>query len=145
MLVSLKPRDEWVTAHDREGLVDAMQRKVSDLPGVGFLFSQVIEDNVNEAVSGIKGELGIKLFGEDPNRLEELADHIVKVIQGVPGAADVGRERLSGQPQIQIRVDRAAIARLGLSVADVQSVVETAFGGSVATKCWRASGRSDWW
>ena len=134
MLVSLKPREEWVTAHDREGLVDAMQRKVSDLPGVGFLFSQVIEDNVNEAVSGIKGELGIKLFGEDPTKLEELADHIVKVIQDVPGAADVGRERLSGQPQIQIRVDRDAIARLGLSVADVQSVVETAFGGSVATK-----------
>jgi heavy metal efflux system protein len=107
---------------------------VSELPGVSFLFSQVIEDNVNEAVSGIKGELGIKVFGDDPDKLEEVADRIVQVLNTVEGAADVGRERLSGQPQVQIRVDRGAIARAGLSVADVQSIVETAFGGSVATK-----------
>jgi cobalt-zinc-cadmium resistance protein CzcA len=134
VLVSLGPREEWTTAHDRVGLVDAMQRTMSKLPGVGFLFSQVIEDNVNEAVSGIKGELGIKIFGDDPERLEELADRMVRVIETIPGAADVGRERLSGQPQVQIMVDRAAIARVGLSVADVQAVVETAFGGTVATK-----------
>ena len=133
VLVSLAPREEWTTAPDRVSLVDAMQRNMSQLPGVGFLFSQVIEDNVNEAVSGIKGELGIKIFGDDPERLEELADHMVRVIEGIPGAADVGRERLSGQPQVQITVDRAAIARVGLSVADVQAVVETAFGGTVAT------------
>jgi heavy metal efflux system protein len=134
VLVSLAPREEWTTAHDRIGLVDAMQRTMSQLPGVGFLFSQVIEDNVNEAVSGIKGELGIKIFGDDPQRLEELADRMVRVIEAIPGAADVGRERLSGQPQVQITVDRAAIARVGLSVADVQAVVETAFGGTVATQ-----------
>jgi cobalt-zinc-cadmium resistance protein CzcA len=134
VLVSLAPREEWTTAPDRVGLVDAMQRTMSELPGVGFLFSQVIEDNVNEAVSGIKGELGIKIFGDDPERLEELADRMVRVIETIPGAADVGRERLSGQPQVQIAVDRAAIARVGLSVADVQSVVETAFGGTVASK-----------
>jgi heavy metal efflux system protein len=134
VMVVLAPRDEWTTASDREGLIDAMQRKVSELPGVSFLFSQVIEDNVNEAVSGIKGELGIKVFGDDPDKLEEVADRIVQVLNTVEGAADVGRERLSGQPQVQIRVDRGAIARAGLSVADVQSIVETAFGGSVATK-----------
>src|SRR5215813_9523166 len=134
VLVSLAPREEWTTAPDRVSLVDAMQRNMSQLPGVGFLFSQVIEDNVNEAVSGIKGELGIKIFGDDPDKLEEIADRIVQVLNTVEGAADVGRERLSGQPQVQIRVDRGAIARAGLSVADVQSIVETAFGGSVATK-----------
>jgi len=132
--VVLAPREEWKTAADRDGLVEAMQRKVSELPGVGFLFSQVIEDNVNEAVSGIKGELGIKVFGDDPDKLEEVAEHIVQVLDTVEGAADVGRERLSGQPQVQIRVDRNAIARAGLSVADIQSIVETAFGGSVATQ-----------
>ena len=134
VMVVLAPREEWKTATDRDGLVEAMQRKVSELPGVGFLFSQVIEDNVNEAVSGIKGELGIKVFGDDPDKLEEVAEHIVQVLDTVEGAADVGRERLSGQPQVQIRVDRNAIARAGLSVADIQSIVETAFGGSVATR-----------
>src|SRR5262245_52831633 len=111
-----------------------MQRTMSQLPGVGFLFSQVIEDNVNEAVSGIKGELGIKIFGDDPERLEELADRMVRIITAIPGAADVGRERLSGQPQVRVTVDRAAIARVGLSVADVEAVVETAIGGTVATQ-----------
>jgi len=132
--VDLSPRDDWKTARDRDGLVEAMNAKLSEIPGVEYVFSQVIEDNVNEAVSGIKGELGIKIFGEDPQQLESVADQIVGVLKTVPGAADVGREHLSGQPQVQIAVDRAAIARFGLTVADVESVVETAFGGAVATR-----------
>src|SRR5262249_60595018 len=122
VMVVLAPREEWKTATDRERLIDAMQRKVSELPGVGFLFSQVIEDNVNEAVSGIKGELGIKVFGDDPDKLEEGADRIVQVLDTGEGAADVGRERLSGQPQVQSRVDRNASARAGLSRADIQAI-----------------------
>ncbi|MBX3025060.1 efflux RND transporter permease subunit [bacterium] len=132
--VSLRPREEWTTARTRDGLVSAMNARLRRIPGVDYLFSQVIEDNVNEAVSGIKGELGIKIFGGDPVTLESLADQVVGVLQGVAGAQDVGRERLSGLPQVQIAIDRAAIARLGLSVADVESVIETAFGGAVATK-----------
>ena len=132
--VDLIPRDQWKTAATREELSDAMDRKLSEIPGVAFSFSQVIEDNVNEAVSGIKGELGIKIFGEDPVVLQKVADQIATVLQKVPGTADVTPERLAGQPQVQISIDRPAIGRYGLSVSDVETVIETALGGSVATQ-----------
>jgi cobalt-zinc-cadmium resistance protein CzcA len=132
--VTLKPRDQWTTAHTREELCDAMNKKLSAIPGMSFQFSQVIEDNVNEAVSGIKSELSVKIFGEDPEKLQALANQIVEILKKVPGAADVSTDELLGQPQVQIAVDRGAIARSGLSVNDVQSVVETALGGAVATQ-----------
>jgi cobalt-zinc-cadmium resistance protein CzcA len=120
--------------HDRDELVEAMSRKLANILGVEFQFSQNIEDNVNEAISGIKAELSIKIYGEDPVRLQELSDRIVQIMRKVPGAKDVGAEELLGQPQIQITIDRAAIARYGLSVADIQSVIATAMGGAVATQ-----------
>lgn len=132
--VNLKPRAEWTTASNREGLVNAMAKSLGEIPGIDSQFSQYIEDNVNEAVSGIKSELAIKLFGEDPDKLQEYADKIADAISTVPGAADVGTDRFTGQPQIQISVDRAASARYGVNVSDIQSVVETALGGSVATQ-----------
>ena len=132
--VELLPREKWTTAHDRYGLVEAMKQKLAGIPGVEYQFSQMIEDNVNEAISGIKAELSIKIFGEDPNKLQSLANQIVEVVKTVPGATDVGTDELLGQPQVQIEVDRAAIARVGLSVSDVESVVETAMGGAVATR-----------
>ena len=131
--VNLKTRDQWTTAHDREGLINAMNAKLADIPGLDVEFSQVIEDNVNEAISGIKGELGIKIFGEEPEKLQATANQIADLVRTVPGAVDVGTEKLLGQPQVQITIDRAAIARAGLSVSDVQSVIETALGGSTAT------------
>ncbi|MBV9656563.1 MAG: efflux RND transporter permease subunit [Verrucomicrobia bacterium] len=135
IFVDLRPVSEWKTARDRDGLVAAMNDKLkSQLPGVDFLFSQVIEDNVNEAVSGIKGELGIKIFGTDPEKLQALADQISRIVKEVPGAVDVAPEQLAGQPQVQARVDRASVARYGLSVGDVNSLVETAFGGTAATQ-----------
>ena len=134
LYVNLRPRDEWTTAPDREGLINIMSKTLSEIPGTEFTFSQVIEDNVNEAISGIKGELGIKVFGEDPRVLQGLADRITATLKTVSGAADVGAEELLGQPQVQIVIDRQAIARVGLSVSDVQSVVETALGGAVATQ-----------
>jgi cobalt-zinc-cadmium resistance protein CzcA len=132
--VNLKPRSEWTTAPNREALADAMARNLAQIPGIDSQFSQYIEDNVNEAVSGIKSELAIKLYGEDPEKLQEYADKIADAISKVPGAKDVGTDQFTGQPQIQITVDRAAIARFGVSVSDIQSVVETALGGSVATQ-----------
>jgi cobalt-zinc-cadmium resistance protein CzcA len=101
---------------------------------MNFQFSQVIEDNVNEAVSGIKSELSVKIFGEEPEKLQAIANQIVEILKKVPGAADVSTDELLGQPQVQIAVDRAAISRSGLSVNDVQNVVETALGGAVATQ-----------
>jgi cobalt-zinc-cadmium resistance protein CzcA len=132
--VNLKPRSEWKTASSREGLVEAMSKDLDQIPGMDSQFSQYIEDNVNEAVSGIKSELAIKLYGEDPEKLQELADKIADAISAVPGAKDVGTDRFTGQPQIQIAVDRAALARYGISVSDIQSVIETALGGSAATQ-----------
>ena len=132
--VDLIPRDAWKTAKTRDALSDVMNRKLSAIPGIELTFSQVIEDNVNEAVSGIKSELSVKIFGEDPATLQDLADRTAAVLESVPGAADVAAERLSGQPQIQISVDRPAIGRYGLSVSDVETVIETAIGGAVATQ-----------
>jgi cobalt-zinc-cadmium resistance protein CzcA len=132
--VELKDRSEWKTASTRDGLVEAMNRKLSEIPGMPFQFSQYIEDNVNEAVSGIKAELSIKIYGNDPNKLQSLADQTVDILKRISGAADVGADQLIGQPQVQITIDRAAIARYGLTIADVQQIIETALGGSAATQ-----------
>ncbi|MGC9941861.1 MAG: CusA/CzcA family heavy metal efflux RND transporter [Verrucomicrobiota bacterium] len=132
--VGLIPRERWTTAHSREALCDAMARKLQVIPGIDTQFSQYIEDNVDEAVSGIKSELAVKVFGPDTFELQKLADQIVDVVSKVPGAADVGTEHLTGQPQIQITVNRAAIARYGLAMADMQNVVATALGGQAATQ-----------
>jgi cobalt-zinc-cadmium resistance protein CzcA len=132
--VGLKPREEWTTAHDREKLCEAIDAKLRQIPGIDTQFSQYIEDNVDEAVSGIKSELAIKIFGSDMTKLQELADQIVDIVKTVPGATDVGTDRLLGQPQIQITIDRAAIGRYGLAVADIQMVVATAIGGQAATQ-----------
>jgi len=132
--VELIPRDQWKTAHDRDSLCKAMNRKLSEIPGVDFQYSQNIEDNINEAVSGVKAELSIKVYGEDPDKLQPISEQIVDILKKITGAADVSAEELLGQPQVQITVDRAAIARTGLSVSDVQQVIETALGGSTATQ-----------
>jgi len=132
--VGLKPREQWTTAHDRDSLDEAMARSLREIPGIDSQFSQYIEDNVNEAVSGVKSELAIKLYGDDPVKLQQYANQVVDAIKTVPGAADVSTDLLLGQPQIQISVDRSAIARYGLSVADVQTVIATAIGGQAATQ-----------
>jgi cobalt-zinc-cadmium resistance protein CzcA len=134
IFADLRPREEWRTAKSREELVAAMNERLCQIPGIEVSFSQVIEDNVNEAVSGVKGELVIKIFGEDPAVLQRLADQAANLLRAVPGAEDVAAERLAGQPQVQIAIDRAAIARVGISVADVEEVIETALGGAVATR-----------
>ncbi len=134
IFVDLIPQEQWTTAHSREALVAIMNAKLQQIPGVDTEFSQVIEDNVNEAVSGIKGELGIKIFGTDADNLQAIADQITGIVKQVPGAVDVSAEQLSGQPQVQVNIDRHAVARYGLAIGDVDSLVETAFGGTVATQ-----------
>lgn len=132
--VGLKPREEWTTAHDRDSLCNLMANNLAEIPGVRTQFSQYIEDNVNEAVSGVKSELAIKVYGNDSVILQKSADQIVAILKTVPGAVDVGTDFLLGQPQIQITVDRLAIARYGLAVQDVQNVIATAMGGQAATQ-----------
>jgi cobalt-zinc-cadmium resistance protein CzcA len=132
--VPLKPRDEWTTAPDRIALCEKMKEKFDRIPGIDVDFSQYIEDNVNEAISGIKSELAIKVFGPDADVLQDIADQITAKIQSVPGVLHVTPEHLAGQPQVQIRVNRLAVARYGLYIGDVDNLVENAFGGIVATQ-----------
>jgi cobalt-zinc-cadmium resistance protein CzcA len=134
IFADLAPRREWTTARDWEELSAAVRRSLAHIPGTELTVSQVIEDNVNEAVSGVKSELSVKIFGHDPETLQALADQAAEVLRKVPGAADVAAERLAGQPQVQIAVDRQAVARSGLTIDDVQSVIETALGGGVASR-----------
>ena len=97
-------------------------------------FSQPIEDNMEEAVSGVKGELATKIYGDDLNMLEQKADEIVKVMSGVRGIADLGVFRVMGQPNLNFTVDREQAARYQINVADVQDAIQTAVGGNALTQ-----------
>lgn len=132
--VPLRPREEWKTAPDRLALCAKMKERFDRIPGVDVDFSQYIEDNVNEAVSGIKSELAIKVFGPDADRLQAIAGEMAARLATVPGILHVTPEHLAGQPQVQVRINRLAVARYGLNVGDVDALVENAFGGTVATR-----------
>jgi len=133
-LVNLKPAKEWrreVTS--KEKLIEEIEKVLARIPGITFNFSQMIQDNVQEAMSGVKGENSIKLFGPDLKVLEATATKIEKVMKEVRGIKDLGVLRLMGQPNLMIQVDRQACARYGLLVSDVNAVVQAAIGGQVLT------------
>jgi cobalt-zinc-cadmium resistance protein CzcA len=115
-------------------LIAAMNREVSKLPGVFWNFSQPIEDNVDETLTGTKGGLAVKLYGPDLDVLEEKADEMKAVMEKIPGIKDLGVQRDSGQPSLNFTVDRAACARWGINVADVQDAIQTAVGGNAVTQ-----------
>ncbi|HEY1743050.1 MAG TPA: CusA/CzcA family heavy metal efflux RND transporter [Granulicella sp.] len=131
--VDLKPKDQWRPAFhkNKEELIAAMDRELEKMPGVIWNFSQPISDNVEEAVSGVKGELAVKLYGTDLKTLEQKGDQIVQVMSTVPGVADLGLFRIIGQPNLNYVVDRQAAARYGINVADLQSAIEGAVGGTI--------------
>jgi heavy metal efflux system protein len=134
-LVNLKPRTAWRRElHDKEALIEDIERILHTIPGVTFNFSQVIQDNVQEAMSGVKGENSIKLSGPDLKTLETKAVEIERVMQQVKGVKDLGIFRLLGQPNLLIEVDRQACARYGLLVSDVNAVVQAAVGGQAITR-----------
>jgi cobalt-zinc-cadmium resistance protein CzcA len=132
--VALLPQDQWKTAPDRISLCARMKEQFDQIPGIDIDFSQYIEDNVNEAISGIKSELAIKIFGFDADQLQSLADQIARKIGDVRGILHLTPEHLAGQPQVQVNIKRPAVARYGLAVGDVDALVENAFGGAVATQ-----------
>ncbi len=142
-LVTLKPAGKWKTGRSKPELVEAMEEKFSEFPGVGFNFSQPIAMRVDELLSGVKAQLAIQLFGDDLDELVESAEAIERVVTGIPGAADVQTEQVTGQPQLQIKVDRAAIARYGINVEDVQETIETAVGGEAAGQVFEGIRRFD--
>jgi cobalt-zinc-cadmium resistance protein CzcA len=133
--VDLRPRGEWRTEFKtKEELIDAMDKEVSKIPGVIWNFSQPISDNVEEAVSGVKGELAVKLFGRDLKVLEQKADQIQNVMSKIPGIEDLGIFEVRGQPNVNLEVDRAAADRFGINVSDVQDAVEAAVGGRAVSQ-----------
>ncbi len=131
--VDLKPKTEWrpVFHQNKDELIAAMDRELEKTPGVVWNFSQPISDNVEEAVSGVKGELAVKLYGSDLKTLEEKGNQIVQVMSTVPGVADLGLFHVIGQPNLSYVVDRAAANRYGINVADVQAAIEGAVGGTI--------------
>jgi cobalt-zinc-cadmium resistance protein CzcA len=133
--VDLKPRSEWRRQfHKKEEVVDAMNHELSKIPGVIWNFSQPISDNMEEALSGVKGALVLKIFGEDLKTLTTKADQIKDVLSKVKGIEDLGVIEETGQPNVNIAVDRDQISRYGLNISDVQGMIQTAVGGTVATQ-----------
>ena len=143
--VDLKPKREWrpVFHEDKEALVAAMDREVEKIPGALWNFSQPIADNMEEAVSGVKGQLAIKIYGDDLKTLEAKGDEIVNVMRTVPGIADLGLFRVIGQPNLEFHIDRDRAARYGINVADVQDAIETAVGGKAVSQVLQGEQRYD--
>jgi cobalt-zinc-cadmium resistance protein CzcA len=134
--VDLKPKAEWrpVFHEDKDELIAAMDREVNKFPGVLWNFSQPISDNVEEAVSGVKGELAVKIFGKDLPTLEDIGDKIVTLMRQIPGVQDLGLFRVLGQPNLNFIVNRDEAARYQINVSDVQDAIETAVGGKAVTQ-----------
>jgi cobalt-zinc-cadmium resistance protein CzcA len=132
--VDLLPKKKWrkVFHENKDELIAAMNRELDKTPGVIWNFSQPISDNVEEAVSGVKGELAVKLYGNDLKTLEEKGDQIVSVMSQIKGVSDLGLFRVIGQPNLEFVVNREAAARYGINVADIQSAIEGAVGGTIA-------------
>jgi len=143
--VDLKPKEEWrpVFQENKEALIDAMDRELEKIPGVLWNFSQPIADNMEEAVSGVKGELATKVYGDDLKILEEKADQIVAQMRLVQGIEDLGVFRVLGQPNLEIHVDRPQAARYQINVSDVQDAVQTAVGGNALTQVLQGEQRYD--
>jgi heavy metal efflux system protein len=135
--VGLKPDKQWrpLFHGNKDDLIASMQTQLEkNFPGVIWGFSQPIEDNMEEAVSGVKGELATKVYGADLHTLEDLADQIETVMSRVPGITDLGVFQVTGQPDLDVTVDRAKAARWQINVADVQDAVQTAVGGTAFTQ-----------
>jgi cobalt-zinc-cadmium resistance protein CzcA len=131
ILANLKPSNTWGFAN-KQALIKDMSAKIHTIPGIPTNFSQVIQDNVEEAMSGVKGEIAIKIFGPDLAVLEEKANQVVSVLKSVRGASDVDAIRISGNSELDINLDRVKLARYGLAVNDVNTTLQTALAASVA-------------
>src|SRR6202453_4847892 len=133
--VDLLPREKWRKEyHTKDELIAAMDEALNKFPGVDWNFSQPISDNVEEAVSGVKGELAVKLFGPDLKTLEQKAEEMQAVMSQIPGVADLGTFQVRGQPNVNLVVDRAAAGRFGINVSDIQDAVKGAVGGKALSQ-----------
>jgi cobalt-zinc-cadmium resistance protein CzcA len=134
LFVPLKPYEQWRVGYSKDMLVDELQHEFADeLPGIDFNFSQYIQDNVEEALSGVKGANSVKIIGRDLTTIERIASDVMHEMQQVPGVADLGIFHVLGQPNLNIKIDRAKAARYGLNTGDVNTVIQAALGGTTAT------------
>ena len=143
--VDLKPKEQWrpIFHQDRDQLIAAMNEQLSKIPGVVWGFSQPIEDNMEEAVSGVKGELATKIYGDDLKVLEDKANQVVQVMGKVKGIEDLGVFHVLGQPNLNFTVSREQAARYQINVADVQDAIQTAVGGGAVTQVLQGEARYD--
>lgn len=142
ILADLNPQGTW-RFDSKDAMIDDMSRKIRTIPGVPTNFSQVIEDNVEEALSGVKGEIAVKVFGPDLDVLTQKSEQIAAILAGIRGASDVGAVKIGGQTELDITVDRQRIARLGINVADVNTAIQTALAGTAANTYYEGERRFD--
>lgn len=132
IMIILKPRGEWVSATDREGLVNAMKEKLDVIAGASFEFTQPIQLRFNELLTGAKTDIAVKIFGENTTVLKQQADLAADIIKGIPGAGDVKVEQTEGLPQLMVEFNRPKIAEYGLDIEQLNTLVRTAFAGETA-------------
>ena len=132
VMADLKPHDTWRFA-DKEEMIADMTQKIREIPGVPTNFSQVIQDNVEEALSGVKGEIAIKIFGPDLEILEDKSEQVADVINRIRGATDVSAIKVGGQTELNIRIDRGRMARYGININDANATIQTSLGGSAVS------------
>jgi len=142
ILADLQPRDTW-RFPSKDALVADMEKKLAVLPGLPTNFSQVIQDNVEEALSGVKGEIAVKVFGPDLDILQDKAEQIASILRGIRGSRDVAAILPGGQPEVVVLPDRVKLARLGLSMGDLDNAVQTALGGSAVGGFYEGERRFD--
>ncbi len=143
IFVELAPPDQWKTARSKTKLIEKMEARLSQFPGILLNFSQPIAMRVDELISGVRAQIAIKLFGEDLDVLLEKGNQIAAVVSQVPGAADVQVEQVAGKPQVQIKIDRDRIARYGINVKDVQDVIRALIGGTSVGQVFEGQKRYD--
>jgi cobalt-zinc-cadmium resistance protein CzcA len=143
--VDLKPEKEWPRRlhKNKNKLIEEMQSRLAKYPGVVLGFSQNIQDNVEEAMSGVKGENSLKLFGDDFKTLSKLSEQILAIMKSVPGVQDAGIFKIGGQPNLIVQIDRAKAARYGLAAQDINNAVQAAIGGAPITQVIQGDRRFD--
>jgi len=129
VIVILKPKEEWTTAESKEELVEKIQKELSVVPGIGLSFTQPIELRFNELIAGARGDVSVKIFGDDLNILSDRGSDAAKIMGQIQGAEDISVQQVEGLPQLQIKIIREKIAKYGISVEDVNSVIEIALAG----------------
>ncbi len=142
VLIDLNTKDTW-RYKKKDDLVQAMDKELAIFPGILTNFSQVIQDNVEEAISGVKGEIAVKVFGSDLKTLQDRADQITHILASIQGATDVAAEQQAGLAQVIVDIDRAKVSRYGINVADVERVMEIGVGGKAASQFLEGERRFD--